>query len=153
MSYNKEVLEQIAKIEETIPGMGTVEGIPSPNWEETMTLEQKMKNYNVPGLAITVIDNFEIAWSKSYGIIDSKSRKKVDEYTLFEAGSTSKIFTALAQGNIDNDALAHLKCAKRYDWGYYPVEQTVKSHIVGSVEYLEVHYWKFTRIVTHQVFL
>ena len=108
MSYTKDILEKIEKIENELPTPGMEGGIPAPNWEETGSLEQKMKAYNVPGLRIAVINNFEIEWSKSYGVIDNETKKNVDEFTLFEAGSTSKVFTALAALNMVEKNLVYL---------------------------------------------
>lgn len=76
----------------------------------TYTLEERMKNYNVPGLSIAVVENGELRWAKGYGIANTNTGAKVDENTLFQAGSISKPVAALAvmklleQGKVDLDA-------------------------------------------------
>ncbi len=95
MKYPEEIQHKIDLIENEIPSLGTESSIPFPNWDEVSNLEQKMKKYNVPGLSIAVVNNFEIEWIRQYGIIDNNSKKEVNEFTLFEAGSTSKTITAL----------------------------------------------------------
>lgn len=53
-----------------------------------------MKFYGVPGVSIAVIKDFEIAWIKSYGIMDKDSQQPVTKETLFQAASISKPVTA-----------------------------------------------------------
>ncbi len=96
MPDEQNIQDRIKQIVNNLPGAGIVEGIPTPNWEETGIIGQKMEKYNVPGVSIAVVNNFEIEWSKFYGIRDKESKEKITKKTLFEAGSTSKMFTALA---------------------------------------------------------
>lgn len=78
--------------------------------DATYTLEERMEHYGVPGVSITVIHNGEIAWVKTYGIMDKESLSPVTENTLFQAASISKPVSAyaalrlVAQGKIDLDA-------------------------------------------------
>ncbi len=65
---------------------------------------------------------------------------------LLQSRVDKERFDALTEGKVDNRTLEHLKRAKHYDWGYYPVE-IIENHIIGSVEYINVDYWKFTRVV------
>ena len=36
-----------------------------------------MKYYNVAGLSVAVIDNYQIVWAKGYGYADKKEDRKV----------------------------------------------------------------------------
>ena len=54
------------------------------------TLEERMRHYNVPGLSVAVIENFQLAWTKGYGIADRDAGEPVTASTLFQAGSISK---------------------------------------------------------------
>jgi CubicO group peptidase (beta-lactamase class C family) len=36
-----------------------------------LNLAQAMQVYNVPGLSVAVIDNYQIAWAKGYGVIEA----------------------------------------------------------------------------------
>lgn len=78
--------------------------------DNTFTLEERMEHYGVPGVSITVIHEGEIAWVKTYGVMDKESLAPVTENTLFQAASISKPVSAYAalrlveQGKIDLDA-------------------------------------------------
>lgn len=58
--------------------------------DTSWTLQERMTHYRVPGMSIAVINNYEIDWSKSYGIKDRDSQEPVVNTTLFQAGSISK---------------------------------------------------------------
>ena len=81
------------------------------------TLIQRMADENVPGLSIAVLKNGEIVWAKGFGIANSKTKRPVNEHTLFQAGSISKPIGALAalklveQGklSLDEDVNKYLK--------------------------------------------
>jgi CubicO group peptidase (beta-lactamase class C family) len=61
-----------------------------------LTLAEAMTRVGVPGLSIAVIKDFEIAWSRGYGVADVKSGAVVTPDTLFQAASISKPVTAMA---------------------------------------------------------
>jgi len=46
-----------------------------------------MKVYNVSGLSVTVIEDYKIAWAKSYGVTEPGGATPVRAKTLFQAGS------------------------------------------------------------------
>jgi CubicO group peptidase (beta-lactamase class C family) len=60
----------------------------------TWNIEDRMQHYGVPGLAVAVIEDFQIAWVKGYGVIDAEKGGPVTEETLFQAASISKPMTA-----------------------------------------------------------
>ena len=49
-----------------------------------------MKELNVPGVSISIIQNSKIAYTKSFGIADANTGISVNENTMFEACSMSK---------------------------------------------------------------
>ncbi|NID14499.1 serine hydrolase domain-containing protein [Luteibacter yeojuensis] len=59
------------------------------------TLAEEMKRLAVPGVAITVIDKGDIAWSGTYGVT-TKGGEQITPSTRFQAGSISKSVAALA---------------------------------------------------------
>lgn len=59
-------------------------------------LSERMEELRVPGVGLTVVDRFEISWSRSYGVRESGSEDRITETTLFEIGSTTKLVTAIA---------------------------------------------------------
>ncbi|MET0463363.1 MAG: serine hydrolase domain-containing protein [Chitinophagaceae bacterium] len=98
--YSKAVSEQIARVETNLSGGMVVDGKP-------YTLTERMKHYNVAGLSVAVIDNYQIVWAKGYGYADKKENRKVTTHTLFEPGSISKSLNAVGilqlaqQGKLD----------------------------------------------------
>jgi len=57
-------------------------------------IEQQMKDDEVTGLAIALVDNQQVVWTKGFGYADAANKIPVTENTLFEIGSNSKTFTA-----------------------------------------------------------
>ena len=61
-----------------------------------LRLEDAMKKLGVPGVSIAVIKDFEIQWSRGYGVADVTTGAKTTPDTLFQAASISKPITAMA---------------------------------------------------------
>src|SRR5947207_2848584 len=78
--YSKAVNEQIARVEANLSGRIVIDG-------KRYTLAERMKHYNVAGVSVAVIDNYQIVWAKGYGYADKKENRKVTVNTLFEPGS------------------------------------------------------------------
>ena len=78
--------------------IGQVEGPldPAGKRDDTRSLSELMKQYNVPGVSVAVIQDFKIQWAKGYGIADSETTKPVTTDTLFQAASISKPVNAMA---------------------------------------------------------
>jgi CubicO group peptidase (beta-lactamase class C family) len=57
-------------------------------------IPREMKNWNLPGLAITVVKDGKVVLSKGYGVQEMGTENKVNEETLFQIASCSKAFTA-----------------------------------------------------------
>ena len=98
--YSKTVNEQITQVEASLSGRLVIDG-------KLYTLSERMKKYNVAGLSVAVIDNYQIVWAKGYGYADKKEGRKVTTNTLFEPGSISKSLNAVGilqlaqQGKLD----------------------------------------------------
>jgi len=86
--YSKAVNEQIARVETNLSGGMVIDG-------KLYTLSERMKHYNVAGLSVAVIDNYQIVWAKGYGYADKNEDRKVTANTLFEPGSISKSLNAV----------------------------------------------------------
>lgn len=73
------------------------------------SLEERMRHYNVPGVAIAIVRNGEVVQTIGYGVREAGTVDKVDGATLFSVGSISKVATAavalrlVAQGQLDLD--------------------------------------------------
>lgn len=83
------VEDQIAAVERGLLPVNIFEG------ESPYSLLQRMKFYQTPGLSITVIKDFRILWTKTYGVADYDLQNPVTTDTLFSVGSLSKGLTAL----------------------------------------------------------
>jgi CubicO group peptidase (beta-lactamase class C family) len=59
-------------------------------------IPQIMRQVDVPGLSIAIIQNSEMVWTQGFGITDYESQNQVTENTIFEAGSLSKPVFAYA---------------------------------------------------------
>ena len=75
----------------------------------TQELNTCMNEAGVPGVSITVIEDFEIDWTFALGVADASSQRPVTSTTLFQAASISKPEMAVAsavlagQGDLDLD--------------------------------------------------
>jgi CubicO group peptidase (beta-lactamase class C family) len=61
-------------------------------------VEQVMKEWKVPGIAVAIVKDGKIVYAQGYGYRDVKRQLKVTPDTLFAIGSCSKAFTAAALG-------------------------------------------------------
>jgi CubicO group peptidase (beta-lactamase class C family) len=59
---------------------------------------EAMALWEVPGLAVAVVRDGEVAYAKGYGVRTIDTDEVVDEHTIFAIGSSSKAFTAAAIG-------------------------------------------------------
>lgn len=59
-------------------------------------VKEQMNKGKIPGLSIVVVNGNESVYKKGFGYADLEDEKPVTEETLFEIGSNSKAFTALA---------------------------------------------------------
>lgn len=75
-----------------------IEGRQSPNRQghDEFTLQELMQKYRVPGISIAVIKDFEIHWTKGYGVADVETGLPVEPGTTFQAASISKPVMAMA---------------------------------------------------------
>ena len=75
-----------------------IEGVQTPNRQGlgVLTLGEVMARFGVPGISVAVIRDFDVHWTKGYGIADVESGAPVDVETLFQAASISKPVTATA---------------------------------------------------------
>lgn len=53
-------------------------------------------DWQVPGLAVAIVQGDEVLLSKGYGVLEAGSTQAVNEHTLFAIASNSKAFTAAA---------------------------------------------------------
>jgi CubicO group peptidase (beta-lactamase class C family) len=58
--------------------------------ESYWTLAERMKMYNINGVSIAVVHNYQIEWARGYGFADVSEKRPVTGKTLFQAASISK---------------------------------------------------------------
>ncbi len=64
-------------------------------------VEQAMKEWPIPGVAVCVVIDGKTVVMKGYGVREAGTSNKVDENTLFMIGSNTKAFTATALALLD----------------------------------------------------
>lgn len=86
----------------TLASSGLLLGVPaSANASTLLTplqqgIETLLKEHDIPGASIAVIENGRIAWARGFGLADLARGRPVTADTLFQAQSITKTLTALA---------------------------------------------------------
>jgi CubicO group peptidase (beta-lactamase class C family) len=99
----------------------TAVAAPPPGFDTRV--EQAISKYDVPGMAIAIVEQGKIVHAKGYGVRKLGAPETVDADTIFPTGSTGKAFTAAAlailvdDGKLDwNDkVIDHLPDFRMYD--------------------------------------
>ncbi len=105
------------------------------------TIHERMGDYQVPGVSITVVDDYELEWARAYGVTDVNTDEPVTTETIFEAASTSKLITAVMalsfvqKGFIDLDT---------------DVNNYLKSWQIPENEFTKKEKVTLRRLLTHQ---
>lgn len=66
-------------------------------------IQQGMKDWQLPGLALVIVKDGKVVVMKGYGVKDIQSKEPVDENTLFMIASNTKLFTATALAQLEHD--------------------------------------------------
>ncbi|MFN3300960.1 MAG: serine hydrolase [Sediminibacterium sp.] len=94
------------------------------------TIDQLLKEWNVPGASIAIVEKGRVLMAKGFGYKDYERKLPATENTLFAIGSCTKAFTAallsepMAQKKIELDVPAQI---------YYPVLQFKTSELNNNV--------------------
>ena len=112
-----------------------------------MDLKRLMATFKVPGLSMAVIDDYQIAWTRTYGVTDAGSNKAVTTTTLFQAGSISKPVAAagalvlVEQGklSLDEDLNLKLKSWKVPENDFTKSEKVTLRRLMSHTAGLTVH--------------
>ncbi len=87
--YPPEIEEKIKQVENNLAGwVQTGE-------DDTWSLAERMKEYNINGVSIAVIHNYQVEWARGYGSADVSEKRPVTEATLFQAASISKSLNSI----------------------------------------------------------
>ncbi len=85
--------------------------------------EQAMKNWDLPGMAVTIVKDGKVLLAKGYGVRELGKPDAVDMHTQFSIGSTTKAMTAVCMGMLvdeglvkwDDPVVQHLPEMQLYD--------------------------------------
>jgi len=83
-SYTNEVENKIKQVESNLSPWAVDQN------NLKFTIEERMAKYNIHGLSIVIIKDYQIEWAKAYGRADVAEKRPVTTETLFQAGSISK---------------------------------------------------------------
>ncbi|HET7151372.1 MAG TPA: serine hydrolase, partial [Candidatus Acidoferrum sp.] len=116
--------------------------VPMGNGKEPLrlSLPQLMELYKVPGMSISVIQDFKIVFAKGYGTIGMGSNVPVGTHTLFQAGSISKPVAATGALYL----VEHGKLALDED-----VNQKLKTWRVPENEFTKEQKVTLRRLMSH----
>ena len=64
-------------------------------------IKEGIKDWHIPGLAITIVHDGNIVTMKGFGVKDLETNEPVNENTLFIIASNSKLFTGTALAQLD----------------------------------------------------
>lgn len=68
-------------------------------------IESALKEYEVPGLAVGILVDGQLIYSKGFGYRDVAAKKNVTPDTLFGIGSCTKAFTSFVAGTLIDEGL------------------------------------------------
>src|SRR5579863_9610749 len=112
-----------------------------------LDIEKLMKLYDVPGFSVAVIEDYKIAWAKSYGVTEPGGKNPVMPKTLFQAGSISKPVAAagmlalVQQGklSLDEDVNVKLKTWKVPENEFTATQKVTLRRLMSHSAGLTVH--------------
>lgn len=97
-------------------------------------IERVRRDWHIPGLALSLVKDDEILFSKGYGVRKAGETKHVTEHTLFGSSSVTKTFTAAAIGLLvdeqkldwDDPVISYIPDFQLYD-PYVTQEITIRD--------------------------
>ena len=102
-------------------------------------INEGLKNWNIPGLAIVIIKDGKIDLMKGFGVRNLETKEPVDENTLFMIASNTKLFTATSLAQLEYDKKLSLddKITKYFAW--YADYDTCTTNLVTVRDMLSHH--------------
>ncbi|WP_394192584.1 serine hydrolase [Pseudoalteromonas atlantica] len=97
-------------------------------------IENSMARFDVPGMAVAVVENDKVVFAKGFGVTHLETGEKVNKNTLFGIASNTKAFTAAALAKLvdedkiswDDKVIDHLPEFRLYD-SYVTREMTIRD--------------------------
>jgi len=75
---------------------------------DSLKIEQQLETYKLAGFSVVVFENYEIVYSKQFGVKSMSSGEKIDQNTAFSTASISKPITALLCFILEEKGLINL---------------------------------------------
>jgi CubicO group peptidase (beta-lactamase class C family) len=97
--------EKILGVEKGLLPAGIIAGEPA----KTFSVNDRMQYFDVPGLSIAVIKDYQIEWARSYGVKEKGTNDSVTLNTMFQAASMSKPVTAMIALKLEEEKKVNLK--------------------------------------------
>lgn len=85
-----------------------------------------LKRYNIPGAAVTIVEDGDIQWFRGYGLADKARGRPIDSNTIFQVASCSKSVTAWGVMKLVEEGKLELDS---------PVEEYLKSWSLPHSQY------------------
>ena len=103
-------------------------------------IEQGMRDWGIPGLAVSVVKDDELVWGRGFGVRRLGHPQPVDADTLFNIASVSKAFNAAALGMLvdegrigwDDPVVEHIPGLRLYD-PYVTQAATIRDMLAHRV--------------------
>lgn len=108
--------------------------------DQPLKLAERMVHYNVPGVSIAVINDFQLEWAKGYGVLEAGGDQPVTRDSLFNAGSIIKPVYAAAALALVEEGLLDLD---------QNVNERLLSWQVPENEYTSVEKVTLRRLLSH----
>jgi CubicO group peptidase (beta-lactamase class C family) len=129
---------RIARVINNLQPLNPIRNQPMPK----RTLSERMAHYQTPGVSIAIINDGAIEWAGGFGVKHWRKSARVDDRTLFQAASISKMVFAVAvmrlvqDGKIDLDAdintyLTSYKVPSNGDWQPGITIRQILNHSAG----------------------
>ncbi|WP_316840432.1 serine hydrolase domain-containing protein [Pedobacter gandavensis] len=75
---------------------------------DSLKIDQQLEKYKLAGFSVVVFQNYELVYSKQFGVKSNNSTEKIDENTAFSTASISKPITALLCHILEEKGLINL---------------------------------------------
>jgi CubicO group peptidase (beta-lactamase class C family) len=102
-------------------------------------IQEQMAYQQIPGLALGIVYDQEVIWSKGYGVEDLESREPVTPATLFRLGSVSKLFTATAILQLRDQGKLRLDDPVAQHLPWFELQSTLEGAPAITIRHLLTH--------------
>ncbi|MFN7100338.1 MAG: serine hydrolase domain-containing protein [Flavobacterium sp.] len=75
---------------------------------DSLNIDKQLEKHKLAGFSVVVFENYEIVYSKQFGVKSVNSKEKIDENTAFSTASISKPITALLCFILEEKGLINL---------------------------------------------